>query len=111
MPTEAERHKLQAYLARPLTDLESELQLYAPASRGAEEAWQKIAGPLRQRLCVEWDYCHVRQDAHWGDQLSLALIVLEVLTKTALNLPFPVDLALVTTIVVKLGLDAFCNCP
>jgi hypothetical protein len=111
MPTEAERHKLQTYLTRPLADLESELELYAPASRGAEDAWQKIAGPLRQRLCVEWDYCHVRQDARWADDLSLGLIVLEVLTSRALNLPFPVDLALVTTIVVKRGLDVFCNCP
>jgi hypothetical protein len=110
MPTEAERRKLQTYLARPLYDLESELELYAPPSRGAAEVWQKIAGPLRQRICMEWDYCSVRQDARWDDDLSLAIVVLSVLSERALNLPFPVDLAVVTAILVKRGLDKFCDC-
>lgn len=52
MTTESERRQLQAALARPLADLEGELELYAPASRGAAEVWDKIAGPLRQRICV-----------------------------------------------------------
>lgn len=110
MQTEADRRKLQTYLARPLADLESELELYAPTSRGAAEVWEKISGPLRQRLCVEWDYCRVRQDAIWSDDLSLALIVLGVLTEKALNLPFPVDLVAVSAILVKRGLDVFCSC-
>lgn len=110
MSTEAERRQLQTALARPLTDLESELELYAPASRGAAEVWEKISEPLRQRICVEWDYCHVRQDARWADELELAIILLGVLSERALNLPFPVDLATVTAILVKRGLDAFCKC-
>ena len=110
MTTEADRRKLQTYLARPLTDLEDELELYDPSSRGAADVWQKISGPLRQRLCVEWDYCNVRQDARLDDDLTLTLLVLSVLTEKALNLPFPVDLALIAVIVVKRGLDAFCGC-
>ena len=70
MPTEAERHKLQTCLARPLADLESELELYDPASRGATDAWQKISGPLRQRLCIEWDYCQKRKTFNHEDVLS-----------------------------------------
>lgn len=110
MTTESERRQLQAALARPLADLEGELELYAPASRGAAEVWDKIARPLRQRICVEWDYCAARQDARWGDELDLGLIILGKLTEKALNLPIPVDLLTVTAILVKRGLDNFCGC-
>jgi hypothetical protein len=77
MPTEFERRTLQAALTRPLADLEAELELYAPAERGAAEVWGKIAGALRQRICVEWGYCAARQDARWADDLDLAILVLE----------------------------------
>jgi hypothetical protein len=68
--TKTERSKLQAYLARPLDDLMAELELYDPASRDPAEAWNKVAGPVRQRLCVEWGWCEVRQDQRWDDDLS-----------------------------------------
>ena len=109
--TEADRRKLQAYLDRPLNDLMSELELYDPASKGPADVWNKVAGPLRQRLCVEWDYCRVRQDARLDDRVTLALAVLAELAKPALNLPMQADHLLLATIVVKLGLDKFCNCP
>jgi hypothetical protein len=102
---------LQAYLDRPLDDLMGELELYDPASKGPADVWNKVAGPLRQRLCVEWGYCTVRQDARWADDLDLAVAVFSVLASHALCLPIPADLALVATIVVKRGLDAFCGCP
>ena len=72
--------RLQAYLDRPLDDLMAELELYDPASRGPADVWRKVAGPVRQRLCVEWDYCTVRQDARWQDDLDLALAVVGVLS-------------------------------
>ena len=109
--TEANPSTLQAYLNRPLDDLMEELELYDPASKGPADAWNKVAEPLRQRLCVEWGYCTVRQDARWEDDLDLAMAVFSVLASRALRLPIPADLALVATIVVKRGLDAFCECP
>ncbi len=105
-----ERRQMQAYLSRPEKELMEELSLYAPTVRGPAEVWAKIAGPVRQRLCVEWNYCEVRQDARWADDLDLALVVLGVLSERTLNLPIPADLALVAAIVVKRGLDAFCGC-
>jgi hypothetical protein len=102
--------ELQAYLNRPLPDLLDELSLYAPAERSADQVWAKIAGPVRQRLCVEWDYCQVRQDARWADDFDLAVWALAALTARTLNLPYAADLALVAAIVVKRGLDAFCDC-
>ncbi len=110
MLTETDRRKLQGYLARPLADLESELELYDPTSRGPNDTWAKIAGPLRQRICVEWDYCRARQDAIWGDDLSLALVVAGVLMERALNLPIPADILTISAILVKRGLDTFCEC-
>jgi hypothetical protein len=104
------RSELQAYLDRPLDDLMDELSLYAPTERSPADVWAKIAGPVRQRLCVEWDYCTVRQDARWADDLDLAMVVLGELSARALNLPVQADLLLVSTIVVKRGLDALCGC-
>ncbi len=109
--TEADRRALQAYLDRPLDDLLAELELYDPASRGPADAWNRIAGPLRQRLCVEWGYCRVRQDARWENDVDLAMVVLSVLATRVLHLPVPADLALIAAIAVKRGLDLFCGCP
>jgi len=41
----------------------AELELYDLVSKGPAEVWNKVAGPVRQCLCVEWDYCSKRQDA------------------------------------------------
>ena len=109
--TEADRRKLQAYLDRPLNDLMSELELYDSASKGPADVWNKVAGPLRQRLCVEWDYCRVRQDARLDDDLTLAAAVVAELSARALHLPIEADVFLLTAIVIKRGLDQFCNCP
>ena len=109
--TEADRRKLQANLDRPLDDLMAELELYDPASKGPTDVWNKVAGPLRQRLCVEWNYCRVRQDARLDDDLTLAAAVVAELSARALHLPIEADMFLLTAIVVKRGLDQFCNCP
>jgi hypothetical protein len=87
-----------------------ELSWYDPASRGPAEVWDRIAGPVRQRLCEEWDYCTVRQDARWENDLDLAMAVATVLATRVLRLPVPADLVLVAAIVVKRGLDRFCGC-
>ena len=108
--SDTERSKLQAYLDRPLDDLMEQLELYDPASKGPAEAWNKVAGPVRQRLCVEWGWCEVRQDQRWDDDLSLALAVVAVLSEPVLHLPIEADLLLMAAIVVKRGLDVFCGC-
>ena len=108
--TETDRRALQAYLDRPLDDLMEQLELYDPASKGPAEAWNKVARPVRQRLCVEWGWCQVRQDQRWDDDLALALAVVAALSEPVLRLPIPADLTLIAAIVVKRGLDAFCGC-
>lgn len=106
-----DQHKLQQYLNQPLTDLEEELTLYAPAERGPAEIWARIAAPLRQRICQEWDWCTRRQDARFENDVDLATAVLAILTTRVLILPIPVDLYLISAILVKRGLDQFCSCP
>jgi hypothetical protein len=111
MMTDSDRRALQGYLDRPPDDLMAELELYDPASRGPADVWNKVAGPVRQRLCVEWGWCQVRQDQRWDDDLSLALAVVAALSEPVLRLPIEADLLLIAAIVVKRGLDVFCGCP
>lgn len=108
--TDADHRRLQAYLSRPEADLLAELALYDETSKGVGDVWAKIAGPLRQRLCVEWDWPQVRQDARFENDLDLAVVVLGMLSSRVLHLPVETDLFLVTAIVVKRGLDALCGC-
>ena len=110
--TDTDRRALQAYLNRPLDDLMAELELCDPASRGPADVWNnKVVGPVRQRLCVEWDWCKLRQDARWDDKPTLALAVAARLSEPVLHLPIEADLLLIAAIVVKRGLDVFCRCP
>jgi hypothetical protein len=108
MPDESAR--LREYLERPLPDLMAELALYDDTSRGPNETWQKIATPLRQRICTEWNWCDIRQDARFENDYDLLVAVASVLTTRVLNLPLDVDMVLVATILVKRGLDNFCGC-
>jgi hypothetical protein len=107
---EPDRREMQAFLDRPLDDLMEELSLYAPSTRSPADVWNKIATPVHQCLCVDWDYCQVRQDAIFADELDLALVIVSVLAERLVQLPFGADLALVGAIVIKRGMDKFCNC-
>ena len=109
--SQPDRQKLQRYLDQPLDALEEQLLLYAPAERGPAEVWHKIAGPVHHRLCHEWDWCNFRQDARFENDLDLAAAVFVALSARALHLPIDVDVFLISVIVVKRGLDYFCNCP
>jgi hypothetical protein len=106
-----QNYELEAYLKRPLPDLMSELSLYDAATRSPADTWQKIAGPVRQRICDEWNWCEIRQDPRLENDYELGVAILIVLTTRVLHLPLDVDLALIAAILVKRGLDAFCGCP
>jgi hypothetical protein len=109
--TENQRRELEAYLNRPLSELEAELALYAPAQRGPADVLERVAGPVRQWLCEDWNWCQVRQDARFEDTLQLGMMVLVVLSRHTSEMPFDADEVLITAIVVKRGMDTFCQCP
>lgn len=110
MPTLQETQLLRRQMDRPLVDLMAELAIYAPATKGADDVWQRIAAPIQQRLCHEWGWCEVRQDARFENDYDLAIAVFTAFTTRVLDLPIDVDLLLITAIVVKRGLDGFCHC-
>jgi hypothetical protein len=108
--TTADRRTMQALLDRPLDELLEELDLYAPTRKGLGSTWKDIEAAVRQRLCVEWRWCELRQDARWDDKVTLALAVASALSQPVLQLPFPADLTLIAVIGVKMGLDWLCGC-
>lgn len=109
--TDFDQQRAEQYLARPLPDLMDELALYDDAYRGAGDVWQKVADPVRQRICTDWNWCEVRQDSRFENDYDLLAAVLAKLTVTALDIPFDVDYFLIAAILVKRGLDNFCGCP
>ena len=106
-----ENAQLQAYLERPLPDLMAELSLYDDTTRGPSDTWQIVAGPVRRRICDEWGWCTLRQDARFENKYDLALALVAALTVRTFHIPLDVDALLIAAILVKLGLDTFCSCP
>jgi hypothetical protein len=105
------RDEVARYLARDQDDLLDELSVYAEASgvaRGPADAWKQLVPRLRQAVCQDWNWCRRRQDNRFDDKITLAFAIAEVLTAT--TLPWGVPVALVTVILVKFGLDKFCEC-
>ncbi len=49
-------------------------------SRGIGDTWEKIAGRVHQRICDEWKWCEVRQDARFENDYDLGIAVLAALT-------------------------------
>lgn len=108
--TTPDRRAMQTLLDRPLDELLEELDLYTPTRKGLGSAWKDIEAAVRQRACVEWRWCDLRQDARWDDKVTLALAVAGALSQPVLHLPFPADVALIAVIAVKMGLDRVCGC-
>jgi hypothetical protein len=107
--SESYRLAAQRYLARDLDDLLSELASYYPTPReGGREVFQRIRKRLHQKICVEWDYCTKRRSPTWQDQIDLVVAVSDTLVGLKLGAPVPV--VLVAAILVKIGLNNFCNC-
>ena len=105
---------LEVVLDRPLDDLMQELALYQEqAVRGQErspaDVWRKLESTLRQRVCVEWNWCERRQDARFDDPANIALALASIVLPDATRWQIPA--ALIAVILIKRGLDAFCSCP
>lgn len=61
---------------------------------------------LYEHICVSWKYCAKRADPGLSDHVALASAVADVLASAALGVP-PFT---ISVLLVKLGLDRFCNC-
>jgi hypothetical protein len=105
---------VKRYLDQPLDDLLEELALYREQAtggtlRGPSDAWRELVPALRQRICVEWNWCERRQDNRFEENIALATLVSQIVAPEAQAWQVPA--ALIAVILVKKGLDAFCRCP
>ena len=103
---------IQRYLYRPLDDLMQEFDLYAEQTgvmRGSGTAWDKIVPALKQKICVESNWCEARQDARFDDPTNIVLAIASMIANDAMRIAVPATL--IAVILFKRGLDAFCGCP
>ena len=104
--------EVKRYLDQPLDDLLQQFDLYAEEStgvqRGPGEAWNKIVPTLKQKICVEGNWCERRQDARFDDLTNIALAVMGMIGDEATRIAVPASL--IAAILVKRGVDAFCGC-
>ncbi len=106
--------ELQDYLNQPLAELMEELAIYRDAAtggatRGVSDVWRQIEPLLRERVCAEWNWCVRRQDARTDEPLTIATLLVSIIAPVVMQWQVPA--ALVAVILVKRGLDAFCDCP
>ncbi|NUO79892.1 hypothetical protein HUU05_07430 [candidate division KSB1 bacterium] len=117
MESNEQTQAAQAYLARSLDELLVELESYkeepgrlmrSGATRGLGSLWNSLQPSLRQKICVEWNWCERRQDYTFQNQETLAIVLAEILSNRFMPQNAPV--VLLASIMVKLGLDKFCDC-
>lgn len=115
--SESERAQIEHLLTEELDTLYIRLAqsapeyadiLFAPdeAKRAGEHLIDRFTPQLRQRLCVEWDYCARRHDPDLADTVALVAAVADLLVTLAHGLP----VTTVAVILVKKGLNLLCAC-
>jgi hypothetical protein len=104
--------EIQRYLDQSLDDLMQEFDLYAEqaggAMRGPGSAWEKLVPALKQKICVEGNWCERRQDARFDDPMNVVLAVAAMIDDATIRIVAPA--ALIAVILFKRGIDAFCGC-
>jgi hypothetical protein len=105
-------HEIQRYLNQPLDDLMQEFDLYAQEAsgtmRGPGTAWEKIVPTLKQKICVEGNWCERRQDARFDDPVNIIALLAGIIAPSAGQWGIPA--ALIAVILFKRGIDRFCGC-
>jgi hypothetical protein len=76
--------------------------------KGPGTAWEKIVPALRQRICVEGNWCERRQDARFDDPMNIILAVVAMIDNETIRVVAPATL--IAVILFKRGIDKFCGC-
>jgi hypothetical protein len=104
--------EVQRYLNQPLDELMQEFDLYAAQAggtmRGPGTAWEKITPALKQKICIEGNWCERRQDARFDDPMNVILAVAAMIDNETIRIVAPVTL--IAVILFKRGIDKFCGC-
>ena len=98
--------QVKEYLASEYVALLGQLPLFTPAAVHAD-ALAPYRPLLRRIVCEGWNWAGQRENPDYRDPSRLAEAVAEALARHAAEFPFPP--ALVAAILVKEGLDDFCN--
>jgi hypothetical protein len=114
---EPQRQEIEQYISQDLDTLYSVLDLirssqepvsYLPGNeivRGIAK-FDEFVPLLRQKVCEEWDFCTKRNDPELSDTINLAAEIADIIATSIIGFP-P---TLISTILVKKGLTAFCMC-
>ena len=82
--------------------------MYLPGNEvsRAKAYLEKFKNKLKIKICEEWLYCKKRNDPELQDSVNLVAGVADIISSISFGVP-PV---LVSTILVKKGLNKLCNC-
>ena len=76
------------------------------ARENGRRTFERLCGPLRARVCVDWRYCEKRATGAFGDRLTLTAAVADLIVTVVGGIPA----GTVATLAVKLGLAELCGC-
>ena len=99
-------YQIRKYLTLAYMDLLGQLPLFVPAAVHAD-LLAPYRSQLRRVVCEEWDWASQRGNPTYADPTRLTEAVAEAIGRHASEFPFPP--ALLAAILVKEGLDDFCN--
>ena len=71
------------------------------------EKFQTLRPRLRVKICEEWELCKKIDDSILQDEVNLVIAIADILSTITTGIP-PF---LVASILVRIGLRNFCNCP
>jgi len=116
--TDAERHRVERYLALSPDDLVALIPPHLPEYKDAffapegqvEAGWHafnQLKSTLVPVLCVNWDLCKKIRSEQYKDTISLISAIADVVAAhSGFVPPF-----LASTIIVKMGVRHLCGCP
>jgi hypothetical protein len=110
-----ERETIEEYLSLDESLLYSLIPPYVsegtvytlPGQIESGKKWFRELEPrLRQKLCQEWDLCKKIDDPALSDQVNLVIAIADIICTFVHVIPPN----LIASILVKMGLRAFCHC-
>ena len=78
----------------------------AEARDTGRRTFERLREPLRQRVCVEWDYCAKKGATEFSDTLTLTAAVADIIVTVLGGIPA----GTVAVLLVKKGLSRLCAC-
>ncbi len=82
--------------------------LFSPeaAKECGESWWSNIQKDLHDRICIDWEYCKKSNDKRLQEKYTLAVTVADIISSLLIGIP-PFA---VVSLIMKMGLDKFCDC-